>query len=211
MRPSEKRTRELAALKKIENAERDKAIVQAYIEHRTINETCKSFDFMYSREIVRKAISKAGIYDKCQRDQALIQRARERQVKPSTSIEAVSKTYRSELEMQKHISKELNENGIAFEAEVKVAGCGMRADFAGRNWAIETKKECTSQGIMIGMAQCLVYRKHLNKRFVCILLPDDINPGSFYVSECLSYGIPIIKMSQLVWWVNTVQNDAQPN
>jgi hypothetical protein len=65
--------------------------------------------------------------------------------------------------------------------------------------------------MLTAMAQCLVYRKHLNKRFVCILLPDDIEPASFYVSECLSYGIPIIKMSQLVWWVNTVQNDAQPN
>lgn len=211
MRPSEKKTRELAALKKRENAERDKAIVEAYARFRTIHETCKSFDFMYSREVVRRAISKAGVYDKCRRDQALIERAKARTVQPFTSIDAVSKDYRSELEMQKHISEELRANGIAFESEVKVAGCGMRADFAGRNWAIETKKECTSQGLMTGMAQCLVYRKHLNKRFVCILLPDDINPGSFYVSECLSYGIPIIKMSQLVWWVNTVQNDAQPN
>ena len=65
--------------------------------------------------------------------------------------------------------------------------------------------------MLTAMAQCQVYRKHLNKRHVCILLPDDLEPASFYVSECLSHGIPVIKMSQLIWWVNTVQNDAQPN
>jgi hypothetical protein len=113
--------------------------------------------------------------------------------------------------MQYDIANQLKNAFIHFEREARIEGCQMRADFVGTNWAIETKKDCKSQSMLTAMAQCLVYRKHLNKPFVCTLLPDDIDPGSFYVSELLSYGIPIIKMSQLIWWVNTVQNDAKPN
>ncbi len=211
MKACDLKTRQLAEKYRAERDKRDAAIVEAYLRHGTIHATRQAFDFMHSREVVRKAISKAGVYDKCQRDQRLIAKAKAKTVKPSSNHDKVSKEYRSELEMQKQVSRILLENGINHQSEVKVDGCGMRADFTGYNWAIETKKECTSQGLMIGMAQCLVYRRHLNKRFTCILLPDDLEPGSFYVSECLSYGVPIIKMSKLVWWVNTVQNDAQPN
>lgn len=211
MKPCDLKTRQLAELARQEKSKRDAVIVEAYLRHGTIHETRKALDFTHSRDVIRTAIAKAGIYDKCKRDQRLIARAKARVVKPHSNHDKVSKEYRSELEMQKHASQLLSDSAIKHEAEVKVDGCGMRADFTGYNWAIETKKECTSQGLMVGMAQCLVYRKHLNKRHVCILLPDDLEPASFYVSECLSYGIPIIKMSQLIWWVNTVQNDAQPN
>jgi hypothetical protein len=211
MRPSDLKSHQLAVIARAEKAKLDAAIVEAYLRHGTIHETRRVFDFTYSREVIRKAISKAGVYDKCKRDQRLIAKAKIRTIKPASNHDKVSKKYRSELEMQGHVSQMFQDNGINYEAEVKVNGCGMRADFTGSNWAIETKKECTSQGIMVGMAQCLVYRRHLNKRFTCILLPDDLEPGAFYVSECLSYGIPVIKMSQLIWWVNTVQNDAQPN
>jgi len=211
MRTCDLKSRQLAAIARAEKAKRDAAIVEAYNRLGTIHATRAAFDFTHSREVVRKAISKAGVYDKCARDQRIIAKAKARTIKPESNHDRVSKLFRSELEMQDYVSRILSENGISHEAEVKVDGCGMRADFTGNNWAIETKKECTSQGLMVGMAQCLVYRRHLNKRFTCILLPDDLEPASFYVSECLSYGIPIIKMSQLVWWVNTVQNDAQPN
>ena len=211
MKACDLKTRQLAEKYRAERDKRDAAIVEAYMRHGTIHATRQAFDFTHSRDVIRKAISKAGIYDKCQRDQRLIAKAKAKTIKPSSNHDKVSKEYRSELEMQKQVSRILSENGIKHRSEVKVDGCGMRADFTGYNWAIETKKECTSQGLMIGMAQCLVYRRHLNKRFTCILLPDDLEPASFYVSECLSYGIPIIKMSQLVWWINTVQNDAQPN
>jgi hypothetical protein len=211
MKACDLKTRQLAEKYRAERDKRDAAIVEAYMRHGTIHATRQAFDFTHSRDVIRKAIAKAGIYDKCQRDQRLIAKAKAKTIKPSSNHDKVSKEYRSELEMQKQVSRILSENGINHQSEVKVDGCGMRADFTGYNWAIETKKECTSQGLMIGMAQCLVYRRHLNKRFTCILLPDDLEPAAFYVSECLSYGVPIIKMSQLVWWVNTVQNDAQPN
>jgi hypothetical protein len=211
MKACDLKTRQLAEKYRAERDKRDAAIVEAYLSHGTIHATRQAFDFTHSRDVIRKAIAKAGIYDKCQRDQRLIARAKAKTMKPSSNHDKVSKEYRSELEMQKQVSRILLENGIMHQSEVKVDGCGMRADFTGYNWAIETKKECTSQGLMVGMAQCLVYRRHLNKRFTCILLPDDLEPAAFYVSECLSYGIPVIKMSQLVWWVNTVQNDAQPN
>jgi hypothetical protein len=205
------KTRQLSAIAREEKAKRDAAIVEAYLRCGTIHDTRKVFDFTHSREVIRKAISKAGVYDKCKRDQVLMKKAEDRKREVRSTIYQVTKNHRTEMEMQYLIADKLNAAMINFEREVQIDGCQMRADFVGINWAMETKKDCTSQCMLTAMAQCLVYRKHLNKRHVCILIPDDIEPGSFYVSECLSHGIPVIRMSQLVWWVNTVQADAQPN
>ena len=215
MHPCDLKTRELGELARLEKAKRDAAIIEAYRRCGTIHGTRKAFDFLHSRCVVRKVITKAGLYDKCKREKMLIKRFKASPKKSKWADRTYSKTHGSELQMQTEAEQMLKDSAVQhqrhIQREVQVPGCQMRADLIGYNWAIETKKECTSQGIMVGMAQCLVYRKHLNKRFVCILLPDDLEPAAFYVSECLSYGIPVIKMSQLVWWVNTVQNDAQPN
>jgi hypothetical protein len=215
MRPSDLKSHQLAVIARAEKAKLDAAIVEAYLLHGTIHETRRVFDFTYSREVIRKAISKAGVYDKCKRDQRLIAKFKATPQKFKWADRTFSKTHGSELHMQTEAEQMLKDSAVQhqrhIQREVQVPGCQMRADLAGYNWAIETKKECSSQGMLTAMAQCLVYRKHLNKRYVCILLPDDIEPAAFYVSECLSYGIPVIKMSQLIWWVNTVQNNAQPN
>ena len=211
MSTSDYQTRQRSALARLEKAKRDATIVEAYMRAGTIHDTRKAMDFAHSREVIRKAIGKAGVYDKCKRDQVIMKRMESRKFTCKTSIYQTSKEFKTEMKMQYQIADQLKAAGINFEREVQIDGCQMRADFVGSNWAIETKKECSSQGMLTAMAQCLVYRKHLNKPFVCTLLPDDVEPGSFYVSELLSYGIPVIKMSQLVWWVNTVQNDAQPN
>ena len=215
MRPCDLKTRELSAIVRAEKAKRNAAIVETYKQVGTIHGTRAAFDYAYSREVVRKAISKAGVYDKCKRDQVLIAKFKPTSSKSKWDDYTYSRSHGSEIQMQVEAEQMLKDAGISyirhFQREVQVPGCQMRADLVGYNWAIETKKQCSSQGMLTAMAQCLVYRKHLNKRFVCILLPDDIEPAAFYVSECLSYGIPVIKMSQLIWWVNTVQNDAQPN
>ena len=215
MKPCDLKTRQLAELARQEKAKRDAVIVKTYQRHGSIHATRQALDFAYSRDVIRKAITKAGVYDKCERDRRLIAKFKANPEKRSWESRCYSKTHGSELEMQTLAEQMLKDACVAYprhiQREVQVPGCQMRADLVGFNWAIETKKECSSQGMLTAMAQCLVYRKHLNKRHVCILLPDDLEPASFYVSECLSYGIPVIKMSQLIWWVNTVQNDAQPN
>ena len=215
MKPCDLKTRQLSAIARAEKAKRDAEIVEAYNRFGTIHATRAAFNFTHSREVVRKAISKAGVYDKGKRDQMLIAKFKANPRKSTWDDRMHSKSYGSELQMQVESEQMLKDASIGyirhFQREVQVPGCQMRADLVGYNWAIETKKECSSQGMLTAMAQCLVYRKHLNKPFVCIMLPDDIEPAAFYVSECLSHGIPVIKMSQLVWWVNTVQNNAQPN
>lgn len=211
MKPCDLITRQLSAIAREEKDKRDASIVDAYQRCGTINDTRKVFDFTHSREVIRRAISKAGVYDKCKRDQVIISRMQSRKLTCKKSVYQRSKQFRTEMQMQYQVEENLKIHGIEFEREVQVEGCQMRADFVGSNWAIETKKECTSQGMLTAMAQCQVYRKHLSKPFVCTMLPDDIDPGSFYVSLLLSHGIPTIKMSQLIWWVNTVQNNAQPN
>jgi len=211
MSRTDTQTKQRAELARFEKVKRDAAIVEAYLRCGTIHDTRKAIDFAHSREVVRKAITKAGVYDKCKRDQVIMKRMESRKTTSYKSIYQESRQYKTEIRMQYDIADQLKNAFIHFEREVRIEGCQMRADFVGTNWAIETKKDCKSQSMLTAMAQCLVYRKHLNKPFVCTLLPDDIDPGSFYVSELLSYGIPVIKMSQLIWWVNTVQNDAQPN
>ncbi len=210
MRPSDKPTRLLNQQVKADKAKRDAEIVEAFKRTGTIHEARRVFNFVHSREVVRSAISKAGIYDKCKRDNQRIELYKSKTIKPRRAWTYGSQ-YRSELEMQREVARLLESNGITYEAEVKLNGCSMRADFVGSNWAIETKKECDSQSMLVGLAQCQTYRKHLGKAFTCILLPDDLEPGQFYVSECLSYGIPVIKLSDLIWWVRTVENNAQPN
>lgn len=215
MKPYDSKARQLEDAMYAEKQKRDSEIVETYQRVGSIHQTRKAFDFVYSRDVVRRAISKAGIYDKCKRDQMLIAKFKAAPKKSKWDDRTYSKTHGSELQMQVEAEQMLLSSGISHhrwvQREVQVPGCQMRADLVGFNWAIETKKECSSQGMLTAMAQCLVYRKHLNKRYTCILLPDDIEPAAFYVSECLSHGIPVIKMSQLVWWVNTVQNDAKPN
>ena len=211
MKPCDLITRKLSAIAKEEKTKRDAVIVDAYLRCGTIQDTRIALEYVHSRDVIRSAISKAGVYDKCKRDQVLMARMQSRKLTCKTSVYQRSREFRTEMQMQYQIAEQLKANGIEFQREVQVEGCQMRADFVGSNWAIETKKECTSQGMLTAMAQCQVYRKHLSKPFVCTMLPDDIDPGSFYVSELLSHGIPTIKMSQLIWWVNTVQNHAQPN
>lgn len=215
MRQQELKAREIIEAARAEKAKRDASILATYLIEKSIHGTRKALDFVYSRAVVRKVISKAGVYDKCKRERLLINKTKQRPSKSTWEDRSYSRTHGSELKMQLQADKMLKDEGVAYprhiQREVQVPGCQMRADLSGYNWAIEAKRECTSQGILTAMAQCLVYRKHLQKKYVCILLPDDIDPAAFYVSECLSHGIPIIKMSQLVWWVNTVQNDAQPN
>jgi hypothetical protein len=209
------KTAQVAAIARAEKAKRDLLIVDSYKLNGTITGTCKSFNYAYSRDTVRKALTKAGVYEKTAREKKLIARFRTSPLKSKWDDRTYSKSHGSELQMQTEAEQMLKDSAVQhqrhIQREVQVPGCQMRADLAGYNWAIETKKECSSQGMLTAMAQCLVYRKHLNKRYVCIMLPDDIEPADFYVSECLSYGIPVIKMSQLIWWINTVQNDAQPN
>jgi len=215
MSPCDQQTRRHSELAKQQKAKRNEAIVEAFLRCGTIHETRKAFDFTYSRDVVRSAISIAGVYDKCKRDQLLIAKYKASPKKSTWEDRCYSKLHASELEMQTQALQMLKDACIKYPQyvtrEVQVPGCQMRADLVGYNWAIETKKECSSQALMIAMAQCLTYRRHLEKNHVCILIPDDLEPAQFYVSECMSYGIPIIKMNELIWWVRTVEDNAQPN
>jgi hypothetical protein len=189
-------------------SERDAAIVEQFKQTKSIMKTCRAFNSVYSREIVRKAITKAGLYSKCKRDAEAIERAYKTTSKRCYADRSQSKTHRVELKMQNEIENNLMAFGINFKRELLVPGCQMRADFCGDNWAIETKVKCDSQTIMVGMAQCMVYRKHLNKKNVCLIIPDDIEPRDFYKKECESNGVAVLKLSNLIWWINSLGTDA---
>jgi len=188
---------------------RDAAIVEQFKQTNSIFKTRKALGFMCSREVVRRAITRAGLYSKCKRETELMLRAEKR--KDSIlrcHTQTCSRTHNIELDMQVELERNLTAFGINFKREMLVPGCQMRADFCGDNWAIETKVSGDSQSMMIAMAQCMVYRKHLNKPHVSVVIPDDVIPRDFYKRECESNGVSVLKLSNLIWWVNSLGTNA---
>jgi hypothetical protein len=190
-------------------SERDAAIVEGFKQTKSIYLTRKLLGFAYSREIVRKAITKAGIYDKCKRESALIKQAfMRRRSSQRYDDRTKSKTHPVEVKLQLELAEALNENSVWFEREKQVPGCQMRADLIGNTWAVETKVYCCSQSLMVAMAQALIYRRHLQKDCVCVVIPDDIEPAEFYRAELLAHDVPILKASQFIDWVKNVEAHA---
>ena len=176
---------------------------------KSIHLTRELLGFAYSREIVRRVIIKAGLYDKCTRESAAIERAVFRRKSWQKYDERTkSKTHPVEVKLQLELAEALTANSVWFEREKKVPGCQMRADLIGKTWAVETKVYCCSQSLMTAMSQAFIYRRHLQKPKVCVVIPDDIEPAEFYRAELLAHDVPILKASQFIDWVKTVEADA---
>ena len=161
-----------------------------------------------TRDVVRKAITKAGVYDKCKRELALVKKAKRRKNSQGYFDRCKSHTHPVEVKLQLELAKALTSNSVWFEREKQVPGCQMRADLIGKTWAVETKVNCGSQSLMVAMSQALIYRRHLQKPKVCVVIPDDIEPAEFYRAELLAHDVPILKASQFIDWVKTVEADA---
>lgn len=189
-------------------AERDAAIVEGFKQTKSIYLTRKLLGFAYSREIVRKAITKAGLYDKCKRETEAIKQAFIRRRTHKYDERTKSRTHPVEVKLQLELAEALTENSIWFEREKQVPGCQMRADLIGKTWAVETKVYCCSQSLMVAMSQAFIYRRHLLKPKVCVVIPDDIEPAEFYRAELLAHDVPILKASQFIDWVKTVEANA---
>ena len=189
-------------------AERDAAIVEGFKQTKSIYLTRKLLGFAYSREIVRLAISKAGIYDKGKRELALAKSAVRRANRKGYLSRCLSITHPVEVKLQLELAEALTANSLWFEREKQVPGCQMRADLIGKTWAVETKVNCCAQSLMTAMAQAFIYRRHLLKPKVCVVIPDDIEPAEFYRAELLAHDVPILKASQFIEWVKTVEANA---
>jgi len=189
-------------------AERDAAIVEGFKQTKSIYLTRKLLGFAYSREIVRLAISKAGIYDKGKRELALAKSAVRRANRKGYLSRCLSITHPVEVKLQLELADALTANSLWFEREKQVPGCQMRADLIGKTWAVETKVNCCAQSLMTAMAQAFIYRRHLQKPNVCVVIPDDIEPAEFYRAELLAHDVPILKASQFIDWVKTVEANA---
>ncbi len=189
-------------------SERDAAIAAAFKQTKSIYLTRKLLGFAYSRDVVRGAITRAGLYDKCKRETSLVKNANRRQNRKGYLSRCLSITHPVEVKLQLELAKALAENSIWFEREKQVPGCQMRADLIGKLWAVETKVNCCSQSLITAMAQAFIYRRHLQKDRVCVVIPDDIEPAEFYRAELLAHDVPILKASQFIDWVKNVEAHA---
>ena len=80
----------------------------------------------------------------------------------------------------------------------------MRADFKGKNWVIETKVNTTSQSMLTGISQCLIYSNKLKKQHKILVLPDDIETTEFFKIEYINNDIKIIRFSDLLNWIQNI-------
>ena len=186
-------------------AERNAKIAEAFKQTNSIHKTRALFNFVYSRDVVRKAISQAGLYNKCIRENMVIQKSKNHVKKGKYDDRTKSKKYKIELELQLEIRKKLFDNLIDFYAEAQIPGTQMRADFIGTNWLIETKIHMDSQSLLTAITQCEIYSRELNKEFKALVIPDDISPTVFFKKEYNKRGIRIIKFKDLIKWINQIK------
>jgi hypothetical protein len=189
---------------KLLKARRDQEIVNVFKETKSIAETRKRFNNLYSRDVVRLAIFKAGIYDKNTRLKIEIEKANNRKSKRTYEQRAYSRRFNIEIELQNAVKNELTKHNIYFNAEYQIPGSQMRADFIGNNWLIETKVHTDSQSMLVCISQCMIYAEKLNLKNKALLIPDDIDPTDFFVKEFKNYNIKLLKFSQLVKWLKEI-------
>jgi hypothetical protein len=189
---------------KLLKAKRDQEIVDVFKQTKSIAETRKRFNNLYSRDVVRLAIFKAGIYDKNTRLKIEVEKANTRKSKRTYVNRAYSRKFNIEIELQNAVKSELTKHNIYFNSEYQIPGSQMRADFIGNNWLIETKVHTDSQSMLVCISQCMIYAEKLNLRNKALLIPDDIDPTDFFVKEFKNYNIKLLKFSQLVKWLKEI-------
>jgi hypothetical protein len=192
-----------AALKKLKD-QRDQEIVDIFKQTQSISETRKKLNNVYTRDVVRLAIFKAGIYDKSTRLKITSEKAKNRVSKKRYNIRFYSRKFKLEIELQQAIENLLTQNQIYYNSEHQIPGSQMRADFTGNNWVIETKVNTDSQSMLVGISQCLIYSNKLNKSIKALVIPDDIEPTLFFEYEYTNNNIKIIKFSKLLKWLKKI-------
>lgn len=191
------------ALKKLK-AQRDHEIVEIFKQTQSISETRKKLNNAYTRDVVRLAIFKAGIYDKNTRLKIESEKAQKRVYKKDYNKRVYSRQFKLEIQLQESIRNLLTENNVYHNSEHQIPGSQMRADFTGNNWIIETKVNTDSQSLLTGISQCLIYSKKLNKLNKALVIPDDIYATAFFKKEYQYRHIKIIRYSKLLNWLNKI-------
>jgi hypothetical protein len=191
------------ALNKLK-AQRDQEIVDIFKQTQSIAETRKRLNNAYTRDVIRLAIFKAGIYDKNVRLKMDVEKAKNRISKKKYMDRAHSRDFKIELELQNAITAELNKYNLYFNAEYQIPGSQMRADFIGTNWLIETKVHTDSQAMLLAISQCMIYSEKLKLKHKALVIPDDIDTTDFFVKEYKNYNIKIVKFSELYKWLKEI-------
>jgi len=192
-----------AALKKLKD-QRDQEIVDIFKQTQSIAETRKILNNAYTRDVVRLAIFKAGIYDKSTRLKITSEKAKNKVYKKDYNTRFYSREFKLEVELQKSIENLLTKHQLYYNAEHQIPGSQMRADFTGNNWIIETKVNTDSQSMLTGISQCLIYSKKLNKSNKALVIPDDIEVTNFFKTEYQYRHIKIIRYSKLIKWLKEI-------
>jgi len=180
---------------------RDQVILEAFKKHKTPTATVKSLDGMFSREIIRRVATRAGLWDLTLRDKLVRQRAINRDPLRAKYYRS-SKQFITEMDFQSHIADLLKQLGIEFQAEVQVPGFQSRADFVGNDFVIEAKNTVASDELCRGLGQALIYRHSFKGKRVAIVYPEDLEHNLKYNSVFADNGISIIPYNFLAKWLS---------
>jgi hypothetical protein len=180
--------------------QRDASIIEAFKSNPTPTATVKAMGNLYSREVVRRVATRAGLWNATVRESGRISRLKA--IKRSNDFfNRTSRLYLAETDFQVFLADSLRELGVSFEAEVQVPGFQGRADFVGEDFVIEAKNTVCNDDICRGLGQCIVYRACFTGKRVALVYPDDIDHRHSFSSIFANNGISIMPVSHLAKWL----------
>jgi hypothetical protein len=179
---------------------RDSSIIEAFKVNPSPTETVRALGNIYSREVVRRVATRAGLWDATRREASQIKRTKNVDYTKS-AYNKHSKSYPNETQFQKELGLMIAGLGIAFEAEVQVPGFQGRADFVGADFVIEAKNTVCNEDICRGLGQCIVYRDCFPGKRVALVYPDDLEHRASFSSVFANNGLSIMPVSHLAKWL----------
>ena len=180
---------------------RDQAILEAFKIHHSPTETKKALGGIYSREVIRRVATRAGLWNGSKRELRARMRALDLDDEKRL-YKRSSRDFRTELDFQNHISEILNANHIPFMTEKQVPGFQSRADFVGLDFVIEAKNTVASDELCRGLGQAMIYRKGFPNKKIAIVYPSDLSPRINYAELFIENDITLIGHEELLEWLN---------
>jgi hypothetical protein len=179
---------------------RDASIIETFKANPTLAKTVNALNNSVSVDVVRRVVTRAGLWDATKRETAQIERSKHVDYTRS-AYNRTSKLYPNETQFQKELGLIIGGLGIAFEDEVQVPGFQGRADFVGADFVIEAKNTVGNDDICRGLGQCIVYRDCFPGKRVALVYPDDLHHRESFSSIFANNGLSIMPVSHLAKWL----------
>ena len=180
---------------------RDAVILDAFKKHPTPTEAKKALGGIYSREVIRRVATRAGLWNATKRESSVRMRALDLDDE-ARKYRRSSTEFLTELDFQNHLADLLRSHDIPFMTEKQVPGFQSRADFVGFEFVIEAKNTVASDELCRALGQSIIYRKGFPNKKIAIVYPSDLAPRLNYCEVFSENNISLIGHLDLLEWLN---------